>query len=250
MRRRGFTLIELLVVISIIAVLVGLLLPALAGVRGAARVSTCLSNQRQLGIAIHAYAHDYESHIPASPALPAPPPLSTPGLTLDRMSGATIWMGAFYTGHGLLLKNYTREPHVFFCPGDDTFAEQEQIPLIGTPNLALSSYAYRNLQQTSRGWVHDLGHNTAGLPARALLMDGNTAILGGGWLNHTNHGGDPVNVLYLDGHARSVSDPEGLLTVTAASPGSFFSGYGSATDPVLVRADFAEHGDPADAPSP
>ena len=56
----GFTLIELLVVISIIALLVAILLPALSSARDAAKSVQCKSRQRQLVIAMLAYTHDHE----------------------------------------------------------------------------------------------------------------------------------------------------------------------------------------------
>ena len=63
-KRTGFTLVELLVVISIIAVLAGLLLPAIQAAREAARRAQCISNQRQVAFAVLNH-NDTRGHIPA-----------------------------------------------------------------------------------------------------------------------------------------------------------------------------------------
>ena len=83
----GFTLVELLVVISIIALLVSILLPALNKAREAAKLVVCATNEHQLGIAYIMYAQTHEWHI-------------TPG---DHTVGDLMWVGGVPTNAGHLV---------------------------------------------------------------------------------------------------------------------------------------------------
>lgn len=94
--RNGFTLIELLVVIAIIAILAAILFPVFAKVREKARMTSCLSNEKQMGLAILQYNQDYDEVFPCG----------------QQSIGGSGWAGQVYS--------YVKSNQVFVCPDDTT----------------------------------------------------------------------------------------------------------------------------------
>ena len=156
----GFTLIELLVVISIIALLIALLLPAVKKAKAHARLVQCFSNQRQLLQGIHSYAADYGGAIPPSfdyntgdvyPARNNP--------IYYQAFFSQLWLPYTHNLFGppgykclgkLYEQEYLTDADIFFCPEDTgEFAEKGSVAkrksdLIHAEGQSMTAYSYRS----------------------------------------------------------------------------------------------------------
>jgi prepilin-type N-terminal cleavage/methylation domain-containing protein/prepilin-type processing-associated H-X9-DG protein len=103
-RSGGFTVIELLVVIAIIAILAAILFPVFAQARAKARQTSCLSNERQIGLALLQYVTDYDEHFP---------------MGLGTAGGKRTWAGEGWAGQ---CQPYHKNAGIFRCPSDSLSA--------------------------------------------------------------------------------------------------------------------------------
>src|SRR5712692_8435415 len=121
-RKKGFTLIELLVVIAIIAILAAILFPVFAQAREQARKTACLSNEKQIALAVSMYRQDWDSHGPFA---------GWPRTVAGQYSYSQDWQ--------FTIQPYLKHSQILPCPSDKASFTDRPV-----------SYLYNNMMAPSR----------------------------------------------------------------------------------------------------
>ncbi|MBU0609942.1 MAG: DUF1559 domain-containing protein [Armatimonadetes bacterium] len=188
--RRGFTLIELLVVIAIIAILAAILFPVFAKAREKARQASCLSNAKQLALAVLQYTQDYDETLP--------------------MGRWWYGSGSWY-GWNVLVQPYCKNSQIFVCPsanrgpnycdyGTTCDASCSAMNDLGNNvGVKIGTIHYpAELNLFVCGFAAAYTHRPTGVGAVCTCTDTATALT-------CRHNGG-ANVAFCDGHAKWLSE--------------------------------------------
>ena len=197
--KKRFTLIELLVVIAIIAILAGMLLPALNKAREMAKNASCLNNCKQLGLMIHSYANDFNDYlVPSNTYDSNVDPYTTSqfqySVRLWNWTGSTI--SPTYSALGLLIptgylrpQSDTLGPKLFYCPINTIKLTDPQIE---------TCYMYLGGLKNTLTFTYSLKYKS-NMPRLKITDNPTMPIMFDGWAhNNNNH-----NVLEISGRVYS-----------------------------------------------
>ena len=221
-RNRGFTLIELLVVIAIIAILAAILFPVFARARDKAIAASCLSNVKQITLAMMMYIQDHDESFPNTV------------MRLSMLPTPTTWVYTATTRppFNFVLVPYVRSEGLFRCPAtveyelsydfctwkDPVWGDYDAVPMAGAVDRHRA-----NLAGVSLGAIV----SPADKPTIACVipnMHGETAVPGtNGRYWSGNSYATVTNTGYVDGHSKGVSDL--TATVFWYTPDQYWARY-------------------------
>lgn len=209
---RGFTLIELLVVIAIIGVLASFLLPALSRSKHMAREKQCVSNMRQVYVALKLYSNEHEGWYPAEPTEHNP---HTGLLTALKAEVGSGLMRCLYCPEGFMMEPYAQDKTHYTPVGQaDSVLDTPTNNCAGNIGYIYWSFlknkpgGWRNTAQFTPRLLRDSGpvQSPTG-PAIKAYPPTDTWILSdwfrqGAPFPHTRGHAQGLNVLHIDGHAQ------------------------------------------------
>lgn len=212
--KRGFTLIELLVVIAIIALLAGILFPAVSRGLEKGRRARCAANLQQLGLIFNAFAQDHDGYLPWC-YMSIREDLAENGDVLKSQNSFNYAVTNLF-GDGT--NGYIRDLAIFVCPSDKVDGDSNEKVVTVAKNIQQVMDVYSSESHCS--YMYIAGFNLLTSQERfsvaPVLADEsnrreNGSLQGGNMPKITaadNHGANFRNVLYLDGHVASEDDAD------------------------------------------